>query len=64
MSRSSWNFAAAVVSELFQTVEGFFGNIKNGIAGNYHGVSAKWLQGYLGLTPWVRSAACESSTRP
>jgi transposase len=27
-----------------QTVEGFFGNVKNGIAGNYHGVSAKWLE--------------------
>jgi hypothetical protein len=23
-----------------QTIEGFFGNVKNGIAGNYHGVSA------------------------
>ncbi len=34
------------------TVEGFFGNIKNGIAGNYHGVSRKWLQGYLNEYVW------------
>jgi len=30
-----------------QTIEGFFGNVKNGIRGNYHSVSRKWLQGYL-----------------
>lgn len=35
-----------------QTIEGFFGNIKNGIAGNYHGVSAKWLQSYLNEYTW------------
>jgi len=35
-----------------QTIEGFFGNVKNGIAGNYHGVSAKWLQGYLNEYTW------------
>ncbi|HEU4392550.1 MAG TPA: IS1595 family transposase [Solirubrobacterales bacterium] len=29
------------------TVEGFFGNMKRGIAGTYHAVSRKWLQGYL-----------------
>ncbi len=34
------------------TVEGFFGNVKNGIAGNYHGVSRKWLQGYLNEYAW------------
>ena len=34
------------------TVEGFFGNAKNGIAGNYHGVSRKWLQGYLNEYAW------------
>ena len=34
------------------TVEGFFGNVKNGIAGNYHGVSRKWLQGYLNEYVW------------
>jgi transposase len=35
-----------------QTIDGFFGNIKNGIAGNYHGVSVKWLQGYLNEYVW------------
>jgi transposase len=35
-----------------QTVEGFFGNVKNGIAGNYHGVSPKWLQSYLNEYTW------------
>jgi transposase len=30
-----------------QTIEGFFGNFKNGLRGNYHSVSRKWLQGYL-----------------
>ena len=35
-----------------QTVEGFFGNVKNGIAGNYHGVSRKWLQSYLNEYVW------------
>ena len=34
------------------TIEGFFGNVKNGIAGNYHGVSAKWLQGYVNEYAW------------
>jgi transposase len=35
-----------------QTIEGFFGNVKNGIAGNYHGVSAKWLQSYVNEYAW------------
>lgn len=35
-----------------QTIEGFFGNVKNGIAGNYHGVSERWLQGYLNEYTW------------
>jgi len=35
-----------------QTIEGFFGNVKNGIAGNYHGVSAKWLQSYFNEYVW------------
>ena len=35
-----------------QTIEGFFGNVKTGIAGNYHGVSAKWLQSYLNEFCW------------
>jgi hypothetical protein len=30
-----------------QAIDGFFGNLKNGIRGNYHSVSSKWLQGYL-----------------
>ena len=30
-----------------QTVEGFFGNMKNGIRGTYHSVSSKWLPSYL-----------------
>jgi transposase-like protein len=34
------------------TVEGFFGNVKNGIRGNYHSVSRKWLQGYLNEFVW------------
>ncbi|HMS73401.1 MAG TPA: IS1595 family transposase [Baekduia sp.] len=34
------------------TVEGFFGNLKRGISGNYHSVSPKWLQGYLNEFVW------------
>jgi transposase len=34
------------------TIEGFFGNMKNGIRGNYHSVSRKWLQGYLNEFVW------------
>lgn len=34
------------------TIEGFFGNLKTGIAGNYHSVSKKWLQGYLNEYCW------------
>ena len=30
-----------------QTVEGFFGLVKNGIRGVYHAVSTKYLQNYL-----------------
>ena len=30
-----------------QTVEGLFGNLKNGIRGTYHSVSSKWLKSYL-----------------
>ena len=30
-----------------QTIEGFFGNLKNGIRGNYHSVSSGWLQSCL-----------------
>jgi transposase len=35
-----------------QTVEGFFGSAKNAIRGVYHGVSARWLQGYLNEYAW------------
>lgn len=28
------------------------GNVKNEIAGNYHGVSRRWLQGYLNEYVW------------
>ena len=35
-----------------QTIEGFFGNMKMGIAGNYHAVSKKWLQGYVNEYVW------------
>jgi transposase len=30
-----------------QTIDGFFGMVKNAIRGVHHGVSEKWLQGYL-----------------
>jgi transposase-like protein len=29
------------------TIEGFFGNLKTGVRGNYKKVSHRWLQGYL-----------------
>jgi transposase len=35
-----------------QTIEGFFGLVKNGLRGAYHSVSAKWLQGYLNEYAW------------
>ena len=35
-----------------QTVEGFFGLVKNGIRGTYHAVSHKWLQSYLNEFAW------------
>lgn len=34
------------------TVEGFFGNLKTGIRGNYKKVSYRWLQGYLNEFTW------------
>ncbi len=34
------------------TIEGFLGTVKNGIRGNYHSVSRKWLQGYLNEFVW------------
>lgn len=30
-----------------QTIEGIFGNMKNGIRGTYHSVSSRWLPSYL-----------------
>jgi len=35
-----------------QTVEGFFGNMKNGIRGTYHSVSSRWLQSYTNEYAW------------
>jgi transposase len=35
-----------------QTIEGFFGNLKNGIRGTHHSVSSKWLQSYLDEFAW------------
>jgi transposase len=35
-----------------QTVEGFFGLVKNAIHGVHHGVSKRWLQGYLNEYAW------------
>ena len=35
-----------------QTVEGFFGLLKNGIRGTYHSVSSKWLPSYLNEYVW------------
>jgi transposase-like protein len=34
------------------TIEGFFGNLKTGIRGNYKKISRKWLQGYLNEFTW------------
>jgi transposase len=34
------------------TIEGFWATVKNGIRGNYHSVSRKWLQGYLNEFVW------------
>ena len=41
------------------TVEGFFGNLKTAIRGNYKKVSHKWLQGYLNEFMWRRNARLE-----
>src|SRR4051794_24055889 len=35
-----------------QTIEGFFSNLKRGIAGAYHAVSSKWLPTYLNEYAW------------
>jgi transposase len=41
------------------TVEGFFGNLKTGIRGNYKKVSHRWLQGYLNEFCWRYNARQE-----
>jgi transposase len=35
-----------------QTIDGFFAMLKNAIRGVHHGVSEKWLQGYLNEYAW------------
>ncbi|MGZ4689065.1 MAG: IS1595 family transposase [Acidimicrobiia bacterium] len=35
-----------------QTIEGFWAMVKTGLIGTYHGVSEKWLQGYLNEYAW------------
>ena len=35
-----------------QTIDGFFGLVKNAIRGVHHGVSHKWLHGYLNEYVW------------
>jgi transposase len=35
-----------------QTIEGFFGLLKNALRGVHHGVSDKWLQSYLNEYAW------------
>jgi transposase-like protein len=35
-----------------QTIEGFFSNLKRGIAGTYHSVSTRWLPAYLNEYVW------------
>ncbi|HKP90900.1 MAG TPA: IS1595 family transposase [Thermoleophilaceae bacterium] len=35
-----------------QTIEGFFSNLKRGIAGTYHSVSTRWLPAYLNEYAW------------
>jgi transposase len=46
-----------------QTIDGFFSNLKRGIAGTYHSVSSRWLQGYLNEFAW-RYSHRSTSTRP
>jgi transposase len=45
-----------------QTVEGFFGGVKNAIRGVYHGVSSQWLQGYLNEFAWGYERRGERNT--
>jgi transposase len=45
-----------------QTVEGFFGLVKNALKGVHHGVSEKWLQGYLNEYAWRYNNRCDRNT--
>jgi ISXO2 transposase-like protein len=42
-----------------QTIEGFFSNLKRGVAGTYHSVSRKWLQSYLNEYAWRYNSSDE-----
>jgi transposase len=35
-----------------QTIDGFFSLLKGGIKSTHHGVSTRWLQGYLNEYAW------------
>ncbi|HEY1689369.1 MAG TPA: IS1595 family transposase [Solirubrobacteraceae bacterium] len=55
ISHSRINHSAGIYVEgdtHTNTIEGFFGNLKTGIRGNYKKVSHKWLQGYLNEYTW------------
>ena len=45
-----------------QTIDGFFGLVKNAIRGVHHGVSEKWLQGYLNEYVWRWNRRGENNT--
>jgi transposase len=45
-----------------QTIDGFFGLVKNAIRGVHHGVSEKWLQGYLNEYVWRWNRRGEGNT--
>jgi transposase len=46
-----------------QTVEGFFALVKNAIRGVHHGVSKRWLQGYLNEYVWRWNHREDDDTR-
>jgi transposase len=45
-----------------QTIDGFFGLFKNAVRGVHHGVSHKWLQGYLNEYVWRWNRRGEDNT--
>ena len=45
-----------------QAIDGFFGLVKNAISGVHHGVSHKWLQGYLNEYAWRWNRRGEDNT--